>query len=64
MEIDYGFHQNYTSFHQQVPKNITGIKWSEKISNKNLWKMTKQEPVMQLQQENGVGSAIHWIEEH
>ena len=28
-------------------RNITGIKWPEKISNKNLWKMTKQEPVMQ-----------------
>ena len=29
-------------------RNITGIKWPEKISNKNLWKMTKQEPVMQI----------------
>ena len=28
-------------------RNITGIKRPEKISNKNLWKMTKQEPVMQ-----------------
>ena len=47
MEIDCGFTKTIQVFINRCLRNITGIKWTVKISNKKLWKMTKQEPVMQ-----------------
>ena len=34
-----------TDFHQQIPMQNRHLKWTDKVSNTTLWKMTKQLPI-------------------
>ena len=44
------------SFANRCLRKMVGIWWPNKISNEELWKITKQDPIeKQIQRENGVG---------
>jgi hypothetical protein len=41
------------------------IKWNDKITNEELWRIAKQKPIeIQTKKENGNGQDTHYVKKH
>jgi len=53
------------TFINECLRQIMNIKWTNKIPNKELWRITKQKPIeIRFKEENGIGLDTHYVKKH
>ena len=54
--------QNRAYLSIRIQEYIVNIKWTDKITNAELWRITKQKPIeIQIKEENGTGLDTHYV---